>query len=295
MSANPSVATSAVLAPRPSSSAFVATVMPWAKPLTSAGAAPAEASTASTAAMTPRDWSAGVVGALAVCRRPEATSTASVNVPPTSTPRSMSAEAIGGARACGGRAVRGTGAAACARDQDPGRSRLGRERLVHLDLLRLCEVLVRRAIAVLVQRDALARCAAARGGAALHRIAVRVEAAARHPIDDRLRDVDIAGDDLPRARLRGHRDVGADVVEERSRRAREVVPVGDEPLDGRLPRAKHALVRLAATDDVPRQLAVDRPAELVHAASFFPGVLLPRARVCAGDVKPKTRDLLSSR
>ena len=39
----------------------------------------------------PRDWSSGVVGAFAVCRRSPSKSTASVKVPPTSTPSSTAA------------------------------------------------------------------------------------------------------------------------------------------------------------------------------------------------------------
>ena len=46
-------------------------------------------SAASTAAITPSDWSSGVVGALAVISRPSSASTASVKVPPTSTPSSI--------------------------------------------------------------------------------------------------------------------------------------------------------------------------------------------------------------
>ena len=45
------------------------TVIPWANDSTSPAPAPARSSTASTAAITPRDWSSGVVGAFAVCRR----------------------------------------------------------------------------------------------------------------------------------------------------------------------------------------------------------------------------------
>jgi hypothetical protein len=85
----PAVATKAVRATVPSSSALVATVMPCAKASTSPACAPASWSARSTAAMTPRDWSSGVVGALAVCTTPSATRTASVKVPPTSTPRSI--------------------------------------------------------------------------------------------------------------------------------------------------------------------------------------------------------------
>ncbi len=91
MSVNPSVAMNAVRAPRPSSSALVATVIPWENSATALASAPARSSTARTAARTPSDWSSGVVGALAVIRRPSTASTASVKVPPTSTPRSITA------------------------------------------------------------------------------------------------------------------------------------------------------------------------------------------------------------
>ena len=85
-SVKPSVEISAVRAPRSSSSAFVATVMPCAKCVTWLESVPARSSASETAAITPSDWSAGVVGTFAVTRRPAAASTASVKVPPTSTP-----------------------------------------------------------------------------------------------------------------------------------------------------------------------------------------------------------------
>ncbi len=65
-SVKPSVAISAARAVRPSSRAFVATVMPCAKRVTAPGAAPASASTAATARITPRCSAAGVEGAFAV-------------------------------------------------------------------------------------------------------------------------------------------------------------------------------------------------------------------------------------
>ena len=37
-----------------------------------------------------------------------------------------------------------------------------------------------------------------------------------------------------------------------------------QPLDGRLACAKDRLVLLSTPDDVPRDLAVDRPADLIH-------------------------------
>ncbi len=66
MSSNPSVATKTVFAPSPSSSAFVAAVVPWANSSTSFASAEARSSTAVTAFSTPSDWSSGVVGAFAV-------------------------------------------------------------------------------------------------------------------------------------------------------------------------------------------------------------------------------------
>ena len=56
-SVKPSVVSSAVRAPRSSSSALVATVMPWPKLATSRGSIPARSSTMRTAAITPSDWS----------------------------------------------------------------------------------------------------------------------------------------------------------------------------------------------------------------------------------------------
>ncbi len=80
-SRKPSVVTSAVRAPLRSSSALVATVEPCATVAPLTGPMPA----ASSAAITPSDWSA-VVGTLAVTIRPSTRATRSVNVPPTSTP-----------------------------------------------------------------------------------------------------------------------------------------------------------------------------------------------------------------
>ena len=76
---SPAVVTNAVRAPRRSSSAFVAIVVPCVKRSTSS------APTASAAASTDSSWLRRV-GTFAVRTRPSATSTASVNVPPTSIP-----------------------------------------------------------------------------------------------------------------------------------------------------------------------------------------------------------------
>ena len=79
------------------------TVMPCAKAVTSPGARPARASAASTAAITPSDWSSGVVGAFAVTSTPSPSRTASVNVPPTSTPSSTPPSLRGGTTGGSGR------------------------------------------------------------------------------------------------------------------------------------------------------------------------------------------------
>src|SRR5205085_10816435 len=76
----PALVTNAVRAPRRSSSAFVATVVPCAKRSTSC--APTAAAAASTDSSCRR-----AVGTFAVRTRPPSSRTASVNVPPTSTPR----------------------------------------------------------------------------------------------------------------------------------------------------------------------------------------------------------------
>ncbi len=88
-SAKPLVAISAVRAPRSSSRALVPTVIPWAKDSTAPASRPARRSTSSTAAITPADWSSGVVGSFAVWTDSPSSRTASVKVPPTSTPSSM--------------------------------------------------------------------------------------------------------------------------------------------------------------------------------------------------------------
>src|SRR3954468_13014311 len=264
MSRKPSVATSAVRAPLPSSSAFVATVMPWAKTLTSSGFAPAASSAAETASITPSDWSLGVLGALAVCRRSPTTITASVNVPPTSTPRSIGRDATSRPpprprrRHAGAWRARGGG--------------LRGDRRGHrhaLDLLRLGQVLVRRAVAVGVQRYPLARGAATGRRAALQRIAVGVEAGAREALEHLPGRRHVAGDDVPHARPVADVEVGPHVAEERARRAGEVVLVGDEAPDGRLARVKDRFVLLSTPDDVPRELAVDRPTDLIHEPLSF--------------------------
>ena len=132
-SVKPAVAISAVRAARPSSSALVATVMPCAKRSTSlgAGAGPREhqlaprRSTAERLLGGRRGDLGGVDGGVA------STSTASVKVPPTSTPRSMRRRAYARRlrrppardprcrRGAGGRGSSRCGAAACAGRPSP--------------------------------------------------------------------------------------------------------------------------------------------------------------------------------
>src|SRR4051812_29464561 len=243
-SVKPSVATSAVRAPLPSSSALVATVMPCANVSTSCGSRCARSSAARTASITPRDWSSGVLGALAVTRRPSSSArTASVNVPPTSTPNSI----VG---------------------RDPtAYGVLGRDRL--LDLLGRREMLVRRAVAVVRQRYALTRGALARGGATLQRVAVDVVAVLRLTLQPLVGELDEARDRRAHARLLAHRKVDADVVEQRAGGTLEVVAVRRQPFHRRLTGAKDRRMSIDAARggvaaDVRRELAVDGPGELVH-------------------------------
>ncbi len=87
-SRKPLVVTSAVRATLRVSRALVATVEPCTKCVTSPGSTPARASTSRAAATTPSSWLA-VLSTLAVTMPSGPTSTASVNVPPTSTPSAV--------------------------------------------------------------------------------------------------------------------------------------------------------------------------------------------------------------
>ena len=87
--AKPSVVISPTRAPFDSSTAFVATVVPWRMLRTSATPMPASSQMRRTPVSTPCDGSAGVDGVLTRnCAPPSESSTRkrSVNVPPTSTP-----------------------------------------------------------------------------------------------------------------------------------------------------------------------------------------------------------------
>src|ERR1700740_3282514 len=197
---------SAVRAPCPCSSALVATVIPCAKRRSCAGSEPAFDSTAATASSTPSASSAVVVGSLALRTSPPAvTSTASVNVPPTSTPRSTPPAYAGRAGARARPALRGG----------------------ELLVLGLRQVVVRRAVAVVRERSALAGRALARGRAALRRRAAdRRVALERMGLDELLGRVDVAVYALVQVGQRRHRELAADLPEQRARRPREVVAVG---------------------------------------------------------------------
>src|SRR5437588_700533 len=83
-SANPSVVTRAVTAPRRSSTALVATVVPWAIDETEAASARVSASRRPRSK--PSLWSSGVVGTLQTTSWSAVATTTSVKVPPTSIP-----------------------------------------------------------------------------------------------------------------------------------------------------------------------------------------------------------------
>src|SRR4051794_30253751 len=151
--------------------------MPCAKARTSPASRPARSSAARTAAITPSDWSSGVLGALAVTRRPSSSArTASVKVPPTSTPRST------------GR----------------GRYALSRDGL--FELLGGRQMLVRRAVAVVRQRHALARRPLARRRTALERVAVDVVAVLRLLVEPVLGELQVARHRRAHPSLLAHRE-----------------------------------------------------------------------------------------
>ena len=85
MSRKPSVASSAVRAPRRSMTALVASVVPCTNTATSQKPRPASARISRTPSRTASSGRCGVVSSLRVSRRPPSSSTTSVNVPPMST------------------------------------------------------------------------------------------------------------------------------------------------------------------------------------------------------------------
>src|SRR4051812_15354334 len=110
------------------------------------------------------------------------------------------------------------------------------------DLVRLGEMLVRRAVAVLRQRRALAGRTATRRRPALDPTAFDVVAGHRHRREVVLGERHVALYDEVDALLRRHREVDPDVVEQGLGRFREVVPVGSEAVDRRLTGTQHTLM-----------------------------------------------------
>ena len=88
-----------------------------------------------------------------------------------------------------------------------------------LDELAVGQVLVRRAVAVVRQRDALARRALARRRPALEPVAREVVAVRRLRLEPLARERHVAVDDAVHAVLRGHREVDADLAKQRLAKA----------------------------------------------------------------------------
>ena len=112
--------------------------------------------------------------------------------------------------------------------------RLGDWPTDQLDLLGLGQVLVRRAVAVVMQRHPLARGASPRRGAALQWAALDVESVLGHAFQDVERALHVSLHDAPDPRLGVHWEVGLDLLEQIARGAREIVAISDLPLDGGL-------------------------------------------------------------
>jgi hypothetical protein len=93
---------------------------------------------------------------------------------------------------------------------------------------------MRRAVAVVVQRHPLARRAASRRRATLQRPALNVEPVLGHALQDVERAVHVPLHDTPDPRPSVHGEVRLDLLEQIARRAREVVAITDQPLDGGL-------------------------------------------------------------
>src|SRR3954468_10178379 len=158
---------------------------------------------------------------------------------------------------------------------------------------------MRGAVAVVRQRRPPARCPPSGGRAALEALGDRV---AREVVA-RERHVAIDGPVDPR--LRRHREIDPDVVEQRLGRPGEVVPVRGESFDARLARAQDALVvrcpAIVLLDDVGSKLAIDGTTQVVHPS--LPGTALsgssplpwPGAGVLAAYAKTGTCYVLASR
>ena len=305
-SSNPAVATSAVRAPRSSSSALVPTVIPWTRRATAAGSERAAPSTASTAAITPAASSPGVVGAFAVnSSRPverdrvgegpadvHSEQHASKPKRPGSERPGRPAEPLttGPAGpvpiAAPSRRRRVTpvevpyqrAPASATKSLTRSRRRPAPRRALDLDLGRLeglLEMLVRGAVVAPRQRLALTRRALAGVRAAFARDAVELEQLGR-ALEQVERQRDVALDDVPDPELVADREVHPHLVEQRARRPGEVAAVGAEPADcllaclqHRLPVA-HARRVVLVLDHSRSQFPVDRSTEAVHVRSYPP-------------------------
>ena len=180
--------------------------------------------------------------------------------------------------------------------------RLGHWRADQLELLGLGQMLVRRAVAVVVQRHragTACRGASWRGTAAGWPL--DVESVLRHALED----VERAAPRSPARRAR--RAAGRAWGSGAGCRGTACAP-GARSSGGRRPAARRwprrseapARARLVPPSMSRRQLSVDRPADLVHELRPCPPVwpspvLLDQPRVWPGRVKVKTQPVLSSR
>ena len=234
---NPRVATSAVRAPLSVSSALVPTVIPWAKPSTCAGVGAGALERGVDRRQHARATGRRASSAPSPCAatRPSKT-TASVKVPPTSTPRSTLRTLSGNARGPGspsrglipiwrpppgGHPPRRSGP----RRRPPGpraRSRAPRagspdRRSSPRDA---CATGSSRGPAA-ARAGRACPCGCARGTRGRPRRARRLG----HPLQELERELDVAVDHHPDPQLVADREVHAHLVEQRARRAGEVAAV----------------------------------------------------------------------
>src|SRR4051794_6466102 len=138
-----------------------------------------------------------------------------------------------------------------------------------------------RAVVPSRQRLALARGPLPRVRATLPRDPVEARALGQ-PREELLRELDVELDRSPDGELVAHREVGADVIEERPSRAREVAAVDRQPANRPLARVEHQLLVPAGggvilvLDDLGRDLAVNGAAEAVHVLTYLLSLVLYR-------------------
>src|SRR5215207_1546208 len=132
----------------------------------------------------------------------------------------------------------------------------------------LDQVAVPAAVARARVRSVGAEAAAARRRAARRADAGELEHRAVAGLQVLARRTQMTVDHGVDAALRRQREAPADLREQRLRRAREVVAVADEPLDGRLARAQHVRA-VGGGEEVVGQLAVDLTAYVVHGGALL--------------------------